>query len=85
MTHPFVVVKNGKEGAMLEPGDRIASRWWDGARACHVIEVATPDVPPSPEVTAEGNWGDWDCDDRGHRFAYGNQACMECNQTYEPA
>ncbi len=82
MTQPLVV-KNGKECgvAMLDPGDRIASRWWDSTRSCHVIEVATPGVPPSPEVTAAEHW---DCEE-GHRFVYGSGCCLECGQTYEPA
>ena len=51
----LVVVKRGREWPglmMLDPGDRIASRWYDPTRQCHVVEVMTPDVPASPEVQA---------------------------------
>ena len=51
----LVVVKNGREWPgcqMLDPGTRIASRWYDSDRQCHVVELAVGGVPPSAEVRA---------------------------------
>ena len=50
-----VVVKNGREWPgcqMLDPGTRIASRWYDSDRECYVVELTVDGVPPSPEVLA---------------------------------
>jgi hypothetical protein len=54
-----VVVKNGREWPgcqMLDPGARIASRWYDSERECYVVELAVDGVPPSPEVRAGEAW-----------------------------
>jgi hypothetical protein len=51
----LVVVKNGREWPgcrMLDPGTRIASRWYDSDRTCYVVELAVDGVPPSAEVQA---------------------------------
>ena len=55
----MVVVKNGREWPgcqMLDPGTRIASRWYDSDRECHVVELTMDDVPPSAEVRAVKSW-----------------------------
>jgi hypothetical protein len=82
-TMNIVVVKAGREWpgvTMLDPGARIASRWYDPERNCHVIELLTPGVPASPEVEGAGRW---DCDERGHRRVYGSGCCLECGDTYQ--
>ena len=55
----LVVVKNGREWPgcqMLDPGTRIASRWYDMDRKCHVVELGVDGVPPSAEVQAGESW-----------------------------
>jgi hypothetical protein len=55
----LVVVKNGREWPgcqMLDPGTRIASRWYDSDRKCYVVELAVDGVPPSAEVQACASW-----------------------------
>ena len=55
----LVVVKNGREWPgcqMLDPGTRIASRWYDIHRKCYVVELAVDGVPPSAEVRAGESW-----------------------------
>ena len=55
----LVVVKNCREWPgckMLDPGTRIASRWYDSDRDCHVVELAVDGVPPSAEVQAGEPW-----------------------------
>jgi hypothetical protein len=55
----LVVVKNGREWPgcqMLDPGTRIASRWYDSDRECYIVELAVDGVPPSAEVQAGEPW-----------------------------
>jgi hypothetical protein len=55
----LVVVKNGREWPgcqRLDPGTRIASRWYDIGRKCYVVELAVDGVPPSAEVQASESW-----------------------------
>lgn len=63
----------------MEPGDRLAVKEYCPERQCLMLWIRTENVPMSADVA---RMEEWDCNLRGHRFAYGNQACMECTQTY---
>lgn len=84
MTPKFygLIVRNGKEYPLhhLNFGDQVAYREYDALRQCYIFHILT-EVPPSDEVVAAAIWV---CDEKGHRFEYGNQCCMECGETYEP-